>query len=86
MSDEVHAGLTGHVDVAQDKRKTFFLELLPRLPCFSRQADHIPVGFQQVAQEPSDGLLVVDDEDVPVFKESLLGGPLGDCLDTHTLL
>jgi hypothetical protein len=50
VSNEVHAGFARHVHVAQYEGKRLLGKLLPGLPCIRRQADGIPVRFEEIAQ------------------------------------
>ncbi len=72
MADEVHARFARHIDVAQHESKGLLGQLLTGLARVRGQTDGIAVRFEQIAQQPPDGFLIVDDQDVSIFNQALI--------------
>jgi len=76
ISDQIHAGLARHVDVAKHQGKCGFVQSLPRFLGVGGEHDFIAVRLQHVAEQTTDRFLVVDNQHALEVKECLLGGAI----------
>ena len=75
---EIHAGLARHIHVAQNEGVGSFFHSLASFAGFTGQGDMVPMGFEQIAQQATNGLFIVYDQDIAVVEERRLAGFLCD--------